>query len=63
MGQQKLSIFDKLEEEFYHLLTCAFSHITLPYPVITLLFYDKNTNCFGNILSSVYSLEVGIHEV
>ena len=41
MGQQKLSIFDKFEEEFYHLLTCAFSHITLPYPVISCCFMTK----------------------
>ena len=41
MGQQKRSIFDKLEEEFYLLLTRAFSHITLPYPVIPCCFMTE----------------------
>lgn len=51
IGQQKRSIFDKLEEGYYPVIPCN-----------TLLFYDRNTKCLGNILSSMYSLEVGIHE-
>lgn len=52
IGQQKRSIFDKLEEGYYPVIPCN-----------TLLFYDRNTKCLGNILSSMYSLEVCIHEV
>ncbi|CAH3126211.1 unnamed protein product [Porites lobata] len=47
IGQQKRSIFDKLEEGYYPVIPCN-----------TLLFYDRNTKCLGNILSSMYSLEV-----